>query len=173
MSPRLLVFSGLPGTGKSTLARQLAGHLRAVYLRMDSVEAALLNAGLPAVSTEGYAVSYALAEDQLRPGMEVVVDCVNPLGVTRGAWADVAGRTGAHLVNLEVVCVDSAEHQRRVETRRAQPEDHSGRWSPPDWPQAQRSAQGYQAWTSPHLTVETGRGTPEENFGALLKLLGG
>ena len=46
---QLIVFSGLPGSGKSTLARRLARHLSAVYLRVDSIEAALLNAtGRPA-----------------------------------------------------------------------------------------------------------------------------
>ncbi|MFO7481079.1 AAA family ATPase, partial [Oceanibaculum nanhaiense] len=31
----LIVFGGLPGTGKTTLSRALADRLRAVYLRID------------------------------------------------------------------------------------------------------------------------------------------
>lgn len=31
----LLVFSGIPGTGKSTLAHEVARRLGAVYLRLD------------------------------------------------------------------------------------------------------------------------------------------
>ncbi|WP_188904996.1 AAA family ATPase, partial [Deinococcus aerophilus] len=56
----LIVFSGLPGTGKSTLARSIAYRLHAAYLRVDSVEAALLHAGMPKVTVEGYAAIYAL-----------------------------------------------------------------------------------------------------------------
>jgi predicted kinase len=48
----LIVFSGLPGVGKTTIARELACSLAAVYLRIDSIEQALRQAGL-AVEAEG------------------------------------------------------------------------------------------------------------------------
>lgn len=38
----LLIFGGLPGTGKSTIARLLAARLGAVWLRIDSIEQALI-----------------------------------------------------------------------------------------------------------------------------------
>jgi tRNA uridine 5-carbamoylmethylation protein Kti12 len=37
----LIVLSGLPGVGKTTIARELASSLKAVYLRIDSIEQAL------------------------------------------------------------------------------------------------------------------------------------
>lgn len=37
----LIVFGGLPGTGKSTIARALARALRATYLRVDVIEQAI------------------------------------------------------------------------------------------------------------------------------------
>lgn len=33
----LIIFSGLPGSGKSTIARALAKRLGAVYLRIDTM----------------------------------------------------------------------------------------------------------------------------------------
>ena len=37
----LIVLAGLPGTGKSTLARLLAVEFDAVWLRIDSIEQAM------------------------------------------------------------------------------------------------------------------------------------
>jgi adenylate kinase family enzyme len=38
----LVVFGGLPGTGKTTLSRAVAEALGAVWLRIDAIEAAIL-----------------------------------------------------------------------------------------------------------------------------------
>lgn len=126
----LIVFSGLPGTGKSTLARQLSQKLKAACLRLDTVEAVLLNAGFQ-VNVEGYAVIYALAEDNLRLGQTVIADCVNPLPVTREAWHDVARKSSSRCIDIEIFCSDETEHQRRVETRRENLKNHAGEWRPP------------------------------------------
>ena len=61
----LIALSGLPGVGKTTIARELARSLRAVHVRVDSIEQALRDAGL-SVETEGYRVAYVVAEDNLR-----------------------------------------------------------------------------------------------------------
>ncbi|MDB5403837.1 MAG: hypothetical protein JWQ55_5855, partial [Rhodopila sp.] len=63
----LIVFGGLPGTGKSTISRLLAQRLKATYVRIDTIEQALRECGtLPAgVVTEGYAVGCRVAEDSL------------------------------------------------------------------------------------------------------------
>jgi len=164
----LIVFSGLPGTGKSTLARQLSHKLKATYLRLDTVEAALFNAGLR-ISVEGYAVIYALAEDNLRLDRTVVVDCVNPLPVTREAWHEVARRCSSPCMDIEISCSDKAEHQRRVETRREDLKNHAGQWKPPTWSDVQ--ANDYRPWTTSRFQLDTANGTPQENFRALVELL--
>ncbi len=57
----LIVFGGLPGTGKTTLAQMLARRERASYVRVDAIELGLVSAGLVtdqhAVGPAGYVVA--------------------------------------------------------------------------------------------------------------------
>jgi hypothetical protein len=85
--PLLVVFSGLPGTGKTTLARRLSRERNACYLRVDAVETALARVGTP-VGASGYAVVHELAVSNLLLGHDVVVDAVNPVPVARAGWRE-------------------------------------------------------------------------------------
>ena len=84
----LVVFGGLPGTGKTTLARQVADRLGATYLRIDTIEQVLRSSMALAddVGPVGYEVAYAICETNLALGRFIVADCVNPLAITRAAW---------------------------------------------------------------------------------------
>jgi DNA polymerase III delta prime subunit len=103
----LIVFSGLPGVGKTAIARELARTIGAVHVRIDSIEQALCSAGFH-VEGEGYEVAYAVAEDNLRAGRTVIADCVNPWPLMRGAWRSVAERAGVAALDVEIVCSDAA-----------------------------------------------------------------
>ncbi len=147
----LIVFGGLPGVGKTTIARAVAGALPAVYLRVDAIEQAIRDAGGLAdeVGTAGYGVAGALAESNLAIGQSVVVDCVNPVRESRAAWREIAARVGVGLVEVEVVCSDAAEHRRRVEGRVS---DIAG-LRLPSW--AEVMGRYYEAWEEPHVLVDS------------------
>jgi predicted kinase len=81
----LYIFGGLPASGKTTLSRHLARELRAVHLRIDSIEQALRDVAGRFNGPEGYVVAQRLAADNLRLGLSVVADSVNPLPITRAA----------------------------------------------------------------------------------------
>lgn len=149
--PVLLAFAGLPGTGKTTIARQVAQDCGATYLRIDEIEQAIRAAqGIDGdVGPAGYIVAYALAESNLRLGRIVVADSVNPLTVTREAWRRAAASTGAPIIEIEIVCSDSAEHRRRIEGRISDIPGHTL----PDW--AVVTSRTYEPWAGPHMVIDT------------------
>lgn len=118
----LIAFSGLPGVGKTTVAREAAARLGAVYLRIDSIEQALRDAGTVGEGEDmgpaGYVVAYRLAADNLTLGRTVVADSVNPIALTRDAYLAVAERAGVPLVEVELVCSDRRLHRERLEARK-------------------------------------------------------
>jgi predicted kinase len=144
----LIVFSGLPGVGKTAIARELARTVGAVHLRIDSVEQALRRAGWR-VESEGYEVAYVVAQDNLGVGRTVIADCVNPWPLTRSAWRSLAERAGVAALDVEIVCSDAAEHRRRVESREPDIAGHAL----PTWQEVVE--RDYQPWDRERLVVDT------------------
>ena len=115
--PTLYIFSGLPGSGKSTLSQLVARQLKAVYLRIDTIEQGLRELCSLDVQGEGYRLAYRIALDNLRLGVSVVADSCNPIQLTRREWEQVARDARAEYINIEIVCSDSNEHRLRAESR--------------------------------------------------------
>jgi predicted kinase len=111
----LIVFGGLPGSGKTTIARALASDLRAAYLRIDTIEAAIAASGTPPEA--GYHAAQALAEENLGIGTTVVVDAVNALDIIRARWREIASAARVRLIEIEIVCSDAVAHRDRLTGR--------------------------------------------------------
>ena len=163
--PKLYIFAGLPGSGKTALARQLARRLNAFYLRIDTIEQALRDLCNVRVSGEGYRLAYRIAADNLQLGLEVVVDSCNPIELTRREWEDVAFANGATYINIEAVCSDADEHRRRVESRAS---DIPG-LTLPTWDDV--VAREYHDWTRDRIIVDTANRTAKVSFDLLLEKL--
>jgi predicted kinase len=148
---RLIVLAGLPGAGKSSIARGVAEATRAVWLRIDSLEQAIRDAGVEQGSLDdaGYRAAHAVARDNLRLGRDVVADCVNPWMLTRNAWRDTGLGADAQVFEIETVCSDPKEHRRRVETRVAEVPG----LALPDW--AAVTNRDYHPWDRDRLIIDT------------------
>ena len=148
----LVLTTGLPGTGKSTMAEVVGRALGAPVLGHDwvmsglrphaEIQEALDTMGLRGHRGVGWSLLWALARSQLRSGSSVVLD-----GVARGPEVEgtrrVAREEGARSLVVMTTCHDAALHRSRVVGRqRLIPNwyeldwDHVARarasWIPPD-----------------------------------------
>lgn len=159
---QLVVVCGLPGVGKTAISRQVAGQLGATFLRIDTIEAAIVSMLAPfANNPVGYVVAGWVAADQLRSGRSVVADAVNNLRPARQGWTTVARDCAVPVRFIEVICSDVDEHRRRVESRTAEMPGHGI----PTWEQVQRRP--WEPFTEPHLTIDN-IADPDEHVATVL-----
>jgi predicted kinase len=76
MKQFLLQMSGVPGSGKSTIARQVGARYGAVVVDLDVIRSAALDGGVPveASGRVAYPVMFALTRSLLDQGLSVVID---------------------------------------------------------------------------------------------------
>lgn len=155
MKPVLFILSGLPGSGKSMLSQYIAEKYQAVYLRIDTIEQGLRDLCNFDIAGEGYELSYRIAADNLRLGINVVADSCNPIIFTRKKWEKVAENSNSVFINIEVICSDKNEHRKRIETRITEVEN----LKLPTWKEVENRE--YHPWESERIVIDTASKTFE------------
>jgi predicted kinase len=121
--PQVIIFAGLPGTGKSTLAERLARTVRAPAFAGDWLVGGLQPAhkALAQLDRSEYLAAWfgllrTLVTRQLMLDQGAVVDDV--VSDSQFAlWRETAERFSADLFLIECVCTDEAVHRARIEGR--------------------------------------------------------
>jgi predicted kinase len=126
MTPTLVLLTGPPATGKSTLADAAGAALDAPVLGWDwamggltgfePLQAALRGMDRLSYRSVGWSILWNLATAQLRRGASVVLD-----GVARAPEVartrELAGAEGATALVVATSCADAGLHRARVEGR--------------------------------------------------------
>jgi predicted kinase len=159
-SQKLMLVSGLPGSGKSTVADGLSRSLSIPVFSIDPIEAAMWRNGIARDQTgiAAYEVAAALADEQLRLGHSVIVDAVNPIEAPRQGWRNLAAKYRPDLKIIECVCVNETTHRQRIETRIRNIE------GVPEipWSRVLERRAEYEPWTDERLTLDTSDDPPEQ-----------
>jgi len=153
---KLIVFSGLPGTGKSTLAETIGRELAIPVFAKDWLEAVLLQHGLQSspdgksLGYVGYELLTTLAERQLMLGQSVILDSVASIQTIRNEWKQLTQKYQADWRLIECICSDESLHQARLLTR----ERNIPGWYELTWEDVEKVKQYYQPWYEDHLVLD-------------------
>lgn len=137
-----------------------------MHVRVDTIEQALRDVGMQDVGGAGYLLAYRIAADNLRLGLSVVADSVNPIAITRDEWKQVGEDANVLVQEIEVVCSNADEHRTRVETRTVSIKG----LRLPTW--AEVTQRDYEPWHRPHLTVDTAGVPVSQSVEQALSMLG-
>ncbi len=162
---KLIVFSGLPGTGKSSLAEAVGSHLSIPVFSKDWLEATLLRSELvPSNPTKplgsaGYQLLTTLAERQLMLGQSVILDSVASTQSIRNTWRNLSKRYQAQWRVLECICSDESLHRSQLSKRQRKIPG----WHELEWSDVQRVRKYFAPWEEEHLLLDM-INPFEENF---------
>ena len=118
---RLLLTCGLPGAGKTTIARRLAADRNALRLTQDEWLIALGSSPWDAPTREKLDRElWRLAQDVLRLGLSVVLDLGLWTRIERDEMRSVARGLGVG-VELHYIDVPTDELWRRIQARNSEP----------------------------------------------------
>jgi predicted kinase len=167
MEPTLVLFSGLPGCGKTTLARTVAQQFSLPLFSKDRVQRVLRDHVPEATGMDGYHLMLDLTEEQLGLGIPVVPDAVFPLMELRQAARQIAARHGARW-RPSICCYSEEELYRRRLEERVQ---YTPGWTPPGWEEVERVRTYYQPWPDGEALTLDAVELIEANFARLVDYL--
>lgn len=126
--PFLLQMAGMPGSGKSALARLIGRRTAAVVIDKDVLKSAALAAGVEdqLAGVIAYETLFALADHLLGQDRAVVLDSPSFYATIPAKGAAIAGGRHVPYYFIECLCLDAEELARRLHDRPRLPSQPEG-----------------------------------------------
>ena len=165
---KLVIFSGLPGTGKSTLASRLARELRWPLLCIDDVIGEIPeNPGFEFWDSR-IAILLDLVETQLKTGIDVIVDSVF-MNMDRHHAQELARKYNVRFLPIHVFVSDETVWEQRVTARY----DELNIPEAATWERIQHQRQHFRPWEPGTALFIDSLRSLDENFAKVLEFVSG
>lgn len=150
---KLILFAGLPGTGKSTLAEALGRSSNIPVFALDWLLGALKP--LKVLTSEnaaevGYTLIETLLKRQFMLNQSAILDSPAHTTQLRQRWCNIAQTYNAEIYNIETICSDVDVHRSYVEGRiRSIPG-----WHEITWAHVEKMRAAWESWSDDRLVVD-------------------
>ena len=162
----LVIFSGLPGTGKSTLAHKLAQELGWPLISIDDVTGEIPeNAGIPFWDSR-VAVLLRVTEVQLELGLSVVVDSVF-MNRDRNHAQELARKHGVRFRPIYVFLSDDDVWKQRVTERYEEMQNPEVA----TWERIQHQRERFRTWEPGTALFVDSLGPLDQNYESVLNFV--
>ncbi len=147
----LVIICGLPGTGKTTLAREVAKHIPAVHISSDAIRMMLLRKRTYSEKEkEGvYKAMFKKAEELITGGRSVVLDATFYKKMLREKARAIADKTKSKFFLVECTTPESVLRERMFARKRGESESEA------DFEVYKKIKEIFEPIEDEHLIVDT------------------
>lgn len=163
MQTTLVIFSGLPGTGKSTLADKLARKLHCPLLRIDDVIGDVPEDAGIAFWDSKVKILLDLVETQLELGLDVVADSVF-MNMDRQHAQQLARKYNARFLPIYVFVSDEKAWEQRITVRY----DELNNKDVATWERVQHQREYFREWEPQTALFIDSINALDQNFAKVL-----
>jgi predicted kinase len=165
---KIILISGLPASGKSTVAESISKKLKLPLFSVDPIESSIIKSGIKRSFKTGlaaYLVAEKLASENLNLGLSLVIDAVSPVKEARKMWLNLSKKYRAKLIIIECV-LDKDLHKKRVESRVR----NMYGISEITWKDVKKRQKNYLKWKDKRLILDTSN-SQKDNLDKALKYM--
>ena len=151
MNPTIIIVGGVPGAGKSTLAKALSKELNIPTFSKDELEAAVSRVGLcnnKETKGVGFEIMAALAKNQIETNNSAIFDFIASKSRIMEQWPELLE---TDIKYIECICSNEYIHRERIQSRNRNIEG----WYELEWKDVLTIKKYFQPLMADHLILDS------------------